>query len=168
MGTWTLLGTLVHDLAAPLLVDDHFDEIHRQEGGLSFYLGPQPPVCFEGLTQNEYPGLLHLSLDRQSRKEVGSGPPRAGVGSFLVTPGGSSYRDRGRTWVAKSLEAQECGPDSSLSAWGPRVGSKYLLFILGKEQNRLQPYTQASISQARVQKGSLWSGGQACQIHQKG
>lgn len=155
-------------MATSLLVADHFDEIHRQEGGLPFNLGPQPPVCFEGLTQNEYPGLLHLSLDRQSRKEVGSGPPRAGLGSFLVILGGSSYKDRRRTWVAKSLEAEECGPDSSLSAWGPRVGSKYLLFILSKEQNRLQPYTQASISQACVQKGRLWSGGQACPIHLKG
>lgn len=88
-------------------------------------------MCFEGLIQNKYFGLLHLSLDRLLRREVDFGPPRAGLGSSLVTLGLVTKADRECGWLAKSLEAQECVSDSSLPGV-PRVGSKCLLLFLAK------------------------------------
>lgn len=82
-------------------------------------------MCFEGLVQNEYLGLLHLSLDKLSRREVGSDPPRTGLGSFLVTLGLVTKADGERGWLVKSLEAQECGPDSSLPGVPGWVASVY-------------------------------------------
>lgn len=57
--------------------------------------------------------ILHLSLDKQSRREVGLGPPWAGLGSFFVTLDLVTEADGERGWLAKSLEAQECRADSS-------------------------------------------------------
>lgn len=74
------LRPLVHDLAAPLWLMTILRRIIGRKRAFSPCLGPQPPVCLEGLIQNDYPGLLHLTLDRQSRREVGSGPLRAGLG----------------------------------------------------------------------------------------
>lgn len=64
---------------------------------------------------------------------MGSGPPRAGSGSFFVTLDLVTKADGEHGWLAKSLEAQECGADSSQpGVLGWVACSMYLLLFLAK------------------------------------